>query len=278
MYRRRRSGRRKSNCGFSMNQSGWALRWNEREAEGYTDYLSAGSLSAPSARITHQVIGPRGWRGIAACSVALNGPTVLLDYRPFASENTRAGMDVGLMTLVFSSSASKIIRVEWKYSGRPATVVDVTAAIGVPPSPGPYKPQKGKIPRLVDVPDRGAQGKFRIMVRASYGDRCTITGCDISEALDAVHIDPYENKSQHHVCNGLLLRKDLHALFDRSLIAVDPVSQLIHVAPTLRRYPAYRALHRKARLARPEPGYENHVPSQEALDRRWAMFRKESEL
>jgi putative restriction endonuclease len=41
-------------------------------------------------------------------------------------------------------------------------------------------------------------------------------------ALDAAHIKPYAESGLHRVNNGILFRRDLHALFDKGYITISP--------------------------------------------------------
>ncbi|WP_428986894.1 HNH endonuclease [Stenotrophomonas lactitubi] len=61
-----------------------------------------------------------------------------------------------------------------------------------------------------------------------------MTGCDAVDALEAAHIIPYRNKSSNAISNGLLLRADVHTLFDLYLIGADADSGEIAIAPALR--------------------------------------------
>jgi len=72
------------------------------------------------------------------------------------------------------------------------------------------------------VTPRLGQGGFRIAVTDAYQRRCAITSERTLPALDAAHIVPYSQRGEHRVDNGLLLRKDLHALFDKGYITVRP--------------------------------------------------------
>lgn len=69
---------------------------------------------------------------------------------------------------------------------------------------------------------------------AAYGNRCAISTCDLPEALEAAHIFGYLGTETNVVTNGLLLRGDLHALYDLGLIAVDPTSMMVVTAPRLK--------------------------------------------
>ncbi|PIE53426.1 restriction endonuclease [Candidatus Fermentibacteria bacterium] len=72
------------------------------------------------------------------------------------------------------------------------------------------------------VKPRLGQGGFRVLVTDSYQRRCAFSGEKTLPALDAAHIKPYTIGHDHSVSNGILLRKDIHALFDRGYITVSP--------------------------------------------------------
>ncbi len=76
---------------------------------------------------------------------------------------------------------------------------------------------------------RQGQPKFRDLLLAAYEGRCAVTGCDAAEALEAAHIRPYLGKRTSVVTNGLLLRADIHTLFDRGLLGIDPTSMTVVV-------------------------------------------------
>ena len=63
---------------------------------------------------------------------------------------------------------------------------------------------------------RRGQRVFREKLRARYGDRCAVCGCNVLDVLEAAHIRPYRGDLDNHVENGLLLR---HTQFDLDLIS-----------------------------------------------------------
>jgi putative restriction endonuclease len=69
---------------------------------------------------------------------------------------------------------------------------------------------------------RLGQGAFRIVVTDNYQRRCAVTGERTLPALDAAHIRPYAAQGVHEPTNGLLLRRDIHSLFDRGYVTVTP--------------------------------------------------------
>lgn len=76
---------------------------------------------------------------------------------------------------------------------------------------------------------RRGQGKFREALRERYGDRCQITECDFLHVLQAAHIVPYRGPEDHHLDNGLLLRADIHTLFDLYLLGIHPETLKVEV-------------------------------------------------
>lgn len=75
--------------------------------------------------------------------------------------------------------------------------------------------------RLTAISIRGGQPAFRQALLSAYQARCAVTGCDVPRVLEAAHIYPYQGEQTNHVSNGLLLRADLHLLFDFRLISID---------------------------------------------------------
>lgn len=67
---------------------------------------------------------------------------------------------------------------------------------------------------------REGRGAFRAALEAAYGNRCAITGVS-APVLDAAHIRPYRGTQSDHPANGLLLRTDLHTLFDKHLLTIE---------------------------------------------------------
>ena len=76
------------------------------------------------------------------------------------------------------------------------------------------------------VQPRLGQGAFRLLVTDAYQRRCAVTGERTLPVLDAAHIRPYAELGPHRLENGILLRKDLHALFDAGYVTVTPSLEL----------------------------------------------------
>jgi putative restriction endonuclease len=80
---------------------------------------------------------------------------------------------------------------------------------------------------------RLGQGAFRVLVTDAYERRCAVTGEKTLPVLEAAHIKPYALKGPHWVRNGILLRSDLHKLFDLGYVTVTPDLRLA-VSPRLK--------------------------------------------
>ena len=75
-------------------------------------------------------------------------------------------------------------------------------------------------PQLI-LPRRG-QGEFRLLVTDIYRRRCAVTQERTLPALEAAHIRPYSDGGEHKPQNGLLLRRDIHRLFDTGYVTITP--------------------------------------------------------
>jgi hypothetical protein len=79
---------------------------------------------------------------------------------------------------------------------------------------------------------RRGQQAFREALIQRYEGRCLITGCDVVEILEAAHILPYQGTRTNHPENGLLLRADIHTLFDLGLLMISEDLRVV-LHPTL---------------------------------------------
>ncbi|PBB29204.1 hypothetical protein CK214_26380 [Mesorhizobium sp. WSM3882] len=81
---------------------------------------------------------------------------------------------------------------------------------------------------------RPEQQKFRADLLRLYG-KCLVTNCRVEAVLQAAHIIPFSDSVRYRndTSNGLILRADIHALFDNFLIAIHPMRNVVFVAPVL---------------------------------------------
>lgn len=71
--------------------------------------------------------------------------------------------------------------------------------------------------------ERIGRQRFRAQLFEAYTGRCAVSGCNVDEALEAAHIENYSGPKSQVVSNGILLRRDLHSLFDAHLISFELV-------------------------------------------------------
>jgi hypothetical protein len=114
---------------------------------------------------------------------------------------------------------------------------------------------------IASIVRRRGQPEFRQKLLTAYGHRCAVSGCDAVEALEAAHIIPYQGVDTNHLSNGLILRGDLHTLFDLGLMAVDADSLTVVLSPALL-HTSYGEFHGR-QLSVPESAAAQ--PSDEAL-------------
>lgn len=117
-----------------------------------------------------------------------------------------------------------------------------------------------------EINARRGQEEFRKRLLKRFNDTCVITGCRLSVVLEAAHIVPYRGDKDHHPTNGLLLRADIHKLFDKDFLGIEPETLKVH-------------LHRDVKSM----GYEAwdgvvlacdaRLLSKEALQARWKQFQ-----
>ena len=118
------------------------------------------------------------------------------------------------------------------------------------------------------IVQRQGQSKFRSELLKAYGGQCAITDCDAEAALEAAHIFPYLGTDTNHVTNGLLLRADIHTLFDLHLISIDPDTNKIVISSSLLNT-SYKELNGK--LLKSPQDY-SASPSPQALVRHYETF------
>ena len=92
---------------------------------------------------------------------------------------------------------------------------------------GPTAPDKERIRRWALRETRPEQQEFRRKIAERDGLKCAISGCDIPEVLDAAHLAPRSPGGSDNPSNGIILRADLHRLFDAGLIEFDSVGTAV---------------------------------------------------
>ena len=112
---------------------------------------------------------------------------------------------------------------------------------------------------------RRGQRRFRKNMLDLYGGKCAISGEAPEEVLEAAHILLHARSGINHTSNGILLRADLHILFDEGLIRIHPLEKTVWVHPKLRDglYGAYHGVPLRPRT-------DARHPAERFLEARWA--------
>lgn len=113
---------------------------------------------------------------------------------------------------------------------------------------------------------RRGQAAFREGLIRRYGRACMVTGCNVVEIVEAAHIWPYRGTGDNHLDNGLLLRSDLHTLFDLNLVAVHPQTLQLrfHQRALADAYAAFEGVVLR--------NTHRHKPAVAPLEHRWDVF------
>jgi hypothetical protein len=178
------------------------------------------------------------------------------------------------MAPVGGGSASRVvpekITIHMRGSTPPKPVPQPTPPPPQPPAAQnqpPYQPkdEDRRETSLQEVKRRQGQPEFRRRLLDRYGKQCMISGCDVITVLEAAHIQPYRGEEDNHVENGLILRSDLHTLFDAGLLGICPETRSVILDETLLKSD-YWQWHEKPLKC------EKLVPSKAALLIRWKAF------
>jgi len=132
---------------------------------------------------------------------------------------SHSGSHPALFTLTRSGSMPSLTQIQAEQDGKAAF--------------NPITVRDGREWVLASIVRRRGQAAFRNSLIEAYSGTCPVTGSKVEPILEAAHIIPYLGPTTHHVQNGLLLRADIHTLFDLQLLAVDPVSLAIVLSPDL---------------------------------------------
>lgn len=228
--------------------------------QGRTRILGVGRVQAPGyvyrpdrAQQRHTV--RVAWDPTRAKVLDLPGPRWLYTVHPVSEEDFQAWFGDELPTEQ-ASAAQPILAVqealaETEGAFDPTSIEDARERV------------MGSIVR------RRGQQAFREALIERYEGRCLVTGCDVLPVLEAAHIVPYKGAETNHPENGLLLRGDIHTLFDLGLLAISN-DFLVIVHPSLHNS-SHGVLHGR-RLQLPDDPWRRPSLGALAAHRRWASL------
>ncbi len=136
----------------------------------------------------------------------------------------------------------------------------------------PNMPEEFVRDAMAQIKIRRGQPRFRQKLLKLYENTCIVTGCRIPELLEAAHILPHSEKNDYSLSNGLLLRADIHTLFDLGMIAIDPVSLELKMNEKLLETKEYVELNNIDIGSRILQLHEKYKLSKEGLDWRWNSY------
>jgi len=133
----------------------------------------------------------------------------------------------------------------------------------------PKNIQEANEKTLVSIIKRRGQKKFRNKLLKAYDNKCAITQSNVIQILQAAHILPYKGEDTNHITNGIILRSDIHDLFDLNLICIDDTYR-INVSPLLKKTEYERYHNQQINL----PKKEEEYPNLEAIRSRPIVYRE----
>jgi putative restriction endonuclease len=119
---------------------------------------------------------------------------------------------------------------------------------------------------------RRGETHFRDKLINRYGPHCMVSGCSILALLEACHVSRYHGPSDNHPANGLLLRSDLHTLFDLDLIGFNPEGFQMAIHPRLLGSEYEKLAGTRLSIA------TNKGPDMRAVRSRWESFVQKANI
>jgi hypothetical protein len=206
------------------------IEWKTKDWNGGKDFLPSHWFEKEGEWLhrSHTFRSPKDRRYTARCSVTVKGRVAEIDYGGEHRAYNEADSDIGTLKLTFAGDdrAGEPV-VEWRYAKPGDTFKRYDVEIhqsDIDRSPPPsgiadQEDRRKRVERRIAV--RRGQPAFRDALMDAYERRCAISGCEIEEVLEAAHINPFMGDHTNRVTNGLLLRADVHTLFDCGLVTVN---------------------------------------------------------
>lgn len=120
----------------------------------------------------------------------------------------------------------------------------------------------------IQIKKRRNQSEFRKNLLLIYENKCAITGNGPEAVLQAAHIINHSKSGINSNENGLLLRSDIHDLFDSGLLLIHPVNLIVHLHPSLKT--TYYSKYEGKKIASRK---DLSVPNEKYLEDKWNEFK-----
>ncbi len=194
---------------------------------------------------------------------------------PSTSSIGQSEKDRGLITITLEEADGTVVEyIDQAYcfcSGRPtAPRRRQSVPPAVAPEEGDDTSDDGADHRETvrrQIKPRRGQRQFRNALLDRFERSCAVTGCAVLDVLEAAHIKPYRaGKRDNAADNGLLLRADIHTLFDLDRIGIEPDTLRVKLHPDIARSPEYGSL-----VGR-ELSCPGGLPRADALRQRYDQF------
>lgn len=217
------------------------LRWNDSRYHDDIFNVSLFEKVRNNVLETHEHITRRsGDKGICYCRLLVQGKIAKLDYLDIPQKNRllndKDEVDPGVLTIAFTDNSRTVVEeVIWEdENGEIEKNSAITTWDSVPYDDNFIMPKATAGQIKVNKKERlSLQNQFKEKLMDAYQRCCSISGCKTECALQAAHIFPAGNEGSFDVRNGLLLRADIHLLFDKGLIRIEPETLKIHLSKSV---------------------------------------------
>lgn len=213
-----------------LDTSTFRLLWSN----GWCDFIPVRWLNQSCDWLDreHMTLSPDQHCYNTHCAGRVRDHSAYLDYGAAHELVNSQHHHIGKLTLTFKrqeEGACRIIKALWSEAGSADEEEPLSIELHQDPfkqlinyEPSTFEDARLYALRLVAM--RKGQIAFRQTLIDAWNGRCAVTGCEIQDVLEAAHIVPHAigGEGSYQACNGLLLRADIHTLFDLNRLRIMP--------------------------------------------------------
>ena len=191
------------------------IKWTDPKSGYYVDILDTQFFAQKGSgrEITHPIKRPNGSVFWGKCTIQVRGNIATLIY----PEDDR--WYDGTTKIIFTNNRRETIE-EVLWADTDSDGFSNLRPIFERITNSEAQDEVARLVTLGKIARRPDQTLFSEKVREAYDGKCAVTGCSTPAALEAAHIQVNRGKDLNHLENGILLRADIHALFDAGLITL----------------------------------------------------------